>query len=69
LRRHFALSERASQLEQTVGQGGFAVVDVRYDAVIPDELGIHGSFCVERSRFKRDCLRASIAYFKLSSVP
>ena len=69
LRRHFALGERAGQLEQTVGQRGFAVVDVRYDAEIPDELGIHGSFCVARSRVKRDSLRAPIAFFKLSSLP
>jgi hypothetical protein len=69
LRRHFALGERAGQLEQTVGQRGFAVVDVRYDAEIPDELGIHGSFCVARSRVKRDCLRAPAASFKLSSLP
>jgi hypothetical protein len=34
------------------------VVDVRYDAEIPDELGIHGSFCVECGRVERDCLRA-----------
>jgi hypothetical protein len=58
LRRHFALSERAGQFEQTVGQRGFTVVDVRYNAEIPDELGIHGSFCVERSRLERDCLCA-----------
>ena len=38
---HFALGERAGELEEAVGQGGFAVVDVRDDAEIADELGIH----------------------------
>ena len=50
LRGHFALAERAGQLEQAVGQRGFAVVDVRDDAEIPDELGIHGFSCDSRRR-------------------
>ena len=45
LRGHFALGERAGQFEQAVGQRGFAVVDVRDDAEIAYELGIHGSLC------------------------
>jgi hypothetical protein len=69
LRGHFALGKRPCQLEQTVGQRGFAVVDVRYDAEIPDELRIHGSFCAAPKRLKRNCLRAPVASFKLSSLP
>ena len=41
LLHHFALRERAGDLEQTVGQRGLAVVDVRNDGEIPDEFAIH----------------------------
>src|SRR5271168_4684325 len=43
------MGERAGELEQPVGQGGFSVVDVRDDAEIPDVLGIHGFLCGTRS--------------------
>ena len=45
LRDHFALGERAGHFEQAVGQRGLAVVDVRDDAEIADETGIHGYSC------------------------
>ncbi len=38
---HFALGERASKLEQAIGQGGFSVVDVRDDAKVANETRIH----------------------------
>ena len=38
---HLALGERAGKLQQAVGKRGFAVVDMRDDAKIPDVLGIH----------------------------
>ena len=41
LRGHLALGERAGQLEQAVGQGGFAVVDVRDDAEVAYETRVH----------------------------
>ena len=41
LLHHFALGERAGDFEQTVGQGAFAVVDVRNDREIPNEFAIH----------------------------
>lgn len=59
LRGHFALRERAGQFEQTIGQRGLAVVDVRDNAEIPDELGIHGSFCAARGRFSAISARLS----------
>ena len=39
---HFARGEGAGELEQAVGERGFAVVDVRDDGEIADVLGIHG---------------------------
>ena len=39
---HFARGERSGQLQQAVGQRGFAVVDVRDDREIADEGGVHG---------------------------
>ncbi len=42
LLHHFPLGEGACHLEQTVGQGGLAVVDVRDDREITDEFAIHG---------------------------
>ena len=50
LRLHFALAERAGQLEQSVGQGRFAMVDVGDDAEIADVLGIHELRWRERTR-------------------
>ncbi len=41
LRAHFALAERACKLEQAVGQGRLAVVNMRDDAKITDEAWIH----------------------------
>jgi hypothetical protein len=41
LRAHFALAERACKLEQTVGQGRLAVVNMRDDTKITDEAWIH----------------------------
>ena len=70
LRRHLALRERAGQLEQTIRQRRFAVVDVCNDAEIPDVLRIHVSFRVARVTAKmRVRLRSLTASFKLSSVP
>ncbi len=39
---HFARGERSGELEQAVGQRGFAVIDVRDDREIADEGGVHG---------------------------
>ena len=41
LRGHFALGERAGKLEQAIGKGRLAMVDVRNDAEVADETGIH----------------------------
>ena len=41
LLHHFALGEGAGDFEQAVGQGAFAVVDVRNDREIPNEFAIH----------------------------
>ena len=41
LRAHFALGERAGELEQPVGQRGFAMVDMRDNAKIADETWFH----------------------------
>ena len=38
---HFARGERSGELQQAVGQRGFAVVDVRDNREIADVLGIH----------------------------
>ncbi len=38
---HFALRERPCHFEETVGKRGFAMVDVRDDAEISNELGVH----------------------------
>ncbi len=38
---HFALRERAGHFQQAVGQRGLAVVDVRDDAEISNELRVH----------------------------
>ena len=38
---HFALRKRAGHFEQTIGKRGFAVVDVRDDTKIADELWVH----------------------------
>ncbi len=40
---HFALRERAGHFEETVGKRGLAVVDVRDDAEISNELRVHFS--------------------------
>jgi hypothetical protein len=67
--RHLALSERAGQFKQTVGQRGFTVVDVRYDAEIPDELGIHVSFRICVTTLSATKRSRPSSPFKLSSVP
>ena len=41
LLHHFALRERAGDFEESIGEGGLAVVDVRNDREIPDEFAIH----------------------------
>src|ERR1700690_3525688 len=70
LRGHLTLREGAGQLEQTIRQRRFAVVDVCNDAEIPDVLRIHVSFRVARvNAKKRVRLRSPAASFKLSSVP
>ena len=38
---HLARGERSGELQQAVGQRGFAVVDVRDDREIADESGVH----------------------------
>ena len=40
---HFALRKRAGHFEQTIGERGLAVIDVRDDAKIAYELRIHGT--------------------------
>ena len=40
---HFARGERPGQLQQAVGERGFAVVDVRDDREIAEESGVHSS--------------------------
>jgi hypothetical protein len=43
LRLHVALGHRARHLDQTVGEGGFAVVDVGHDREIADAVKLgHG---------------------------
>ncbi len=39
---HLAGCQRASELEQAVGQGGFTVVDVRNNGEVAQESGVHG---------------------------
>ncbi len=41
LRGHFALAERAGQFQQAIGKGRLAMVDVRDNAEVADEPGIH----------------------------
>jgi hypothetical protein len=41
LRAHFALGERASAFKQAVGKRGLAVIDMRDDAEVAYEPGIH----------------------------
>ena len=41
LRHHFALRKRARGFQKPVGQGAFAVVDMRNDGEIPYEFGDH----------------------------
>jgi hypothetical protein len=40
---HFALGQSAGHFEEAVGERGFAVVDVRDDAEISNELRVHFS--------------------------
>ncbi len=40
---HFALRQRSGHFKEAVGQRGFAVVDVRDDAEISNELRVHFS--------------------------
>ncbi len=39
---HFARGERSGQLQQAVGQRGFAMVDVGNDGEVAEESGVHG---------------------------
>ena len=41
LRLHFARGQRSGELQQAVGERGFAMVDVRDDREVADVLGIH----------------------------
>jgi hypothetical protein len=41
LRGHFAFREAASHFDQTIGEGGFAVIDVRDDAEISLKRRVH----------------------------
>src|SRR6267143_1747583 len=41
---HFALRERAGHFEEAIGERGFAVVDVRDDAEVSNELRVHFFF-------------------------
>jgi hypothetical protein len=38
---HFALRKRPGHFEQAIGKRGFAVIDVRDDTKIADELWVH----------------------------
>src|SRR5437879_2689761 len=38
---HFTLRKRAGHLEQAIGKRGFAVIDMRDDTKIADELWVH----------------------------
>ena len=44
LLHHFALRQRAGDLQQAVGQRRLAVVDVRNDREIADKFAIHGAW-------------------------
>ena len=49
LRGHLALAERACKLEQSIGKRRFAMIDMRDDAEVADEAGIHeGAFISAR---------------------
>ena len=63
LRLHFARGQRSGQLEQSVGQGGFAVVDVRNDGEIAEESGVHGysGQCVILTGGERVVLRSAVS--------
>ena len=50
---HFAHGERAGQLQQAVGERGFAVIDVRDDRKIADEGGFHEDSIDSSRRFRR----------------
>jgi hypothetical protein len=41
LRRHLALAERTGKFQQSIGKRGLAMIDVRDDAKVADEAGIH----------------------------
>src|SRR5712692_10486074 len=62
---HFALRQRAGQFEETVGKRGLAMVDVRDDAEVSNELRVHfsrlpifsmaGRIRIARPMFRRTC--------------
>ena len=43
---HFARGEGSCELQQAVGERGFAVVNVRDDREIADESGVHGEWLI-----------------------
>ena len=43
LRFHLARLQRPGELEETIGKRGLAVIDVRDDGEIPDELLVQGA--------------------------
>ena len=47
---HLARGKRARQFEHAVGEGGLAVVDVRDDAEVADEGGVHRAQCSKAAR-------------------
>jgi hypothetical protein len=51
---HLALAERAGKFEQAVGQGGFAVVDVRDDAEVAYEARVHFIVVVPTAKWPRE---------------
>jgi hypothetical protein len=50
---HLALGKRPGNLQQAVGQGGFAVIDVRNDGEIADEFAVHSVRELSRLSHKR----------------
>jgi hypothetical protein len=57
---HFALGQRAGHFQQAIRERGFAVVDVRNDAEVSNELRVHISRLAELSRFEIPDYRFSV---------
>ena len=69
LRGHFALAERAGKLQQAVGQGGLAVVDVRDDAEVADETRIHVDALSRRQAIVRLAAAREQSALRVLSLP